>query len=113
MTSSMIRTNSANRTHPVGEKKPNAWGLYDVYGNVSEWCWDYWVNSYSAIYQTDPHGPEISEAGTWRVMRGGSWVLDAPEFLSCSFRYDDVFPGNRSQSRGFRCVVGVVGAARR
>ena len=60
--------NSGNRTHPVGEKPANAWGLYDMHGNVTEWCWD-WFGAYSTANQTDPVG---ASSGSFRVRRGGS-----------------------------------------
>jgi len=61
--------NSGDRTHPVGEKPANAWGLYDMHGNVSEWCWD-WHGDYSTSNQTDPVG---ASSGSIRVVRGGHW----------------------------------------
>jgi len=65
--------NSKGRTQPVGEKTPNAWGLYDMHGNVLEWCWD-WLGSYTSAAQTDPIGVT---SGTGRVYRGGSWHFES------------------------------------
>lgn len=61
--------NSGNETHPVGQKSPNELGLYDMSGNVLEWCQD-WFDNYSANSQTNPMGPS---SGPGRVNRGGSW----------------------------------------
>jgi formylglycine-generating enzyme required for sulfatase activity len=61
--------NSNKKTNPVGQKPPNAWGLYDMHGNVFEWCWD-WFGNYSSGAQTNPRGPDF---GSGRVIRGGSW----------------------------------------
>lgn len=65
-------TNSGGKTHPVGTKKPNELGIYDMSGNLWEWCQD-WTGPYPSIEQTNPTDPED---GTHRIMRGGSWTYD-------------------------------------
>ena len=66
--------NADQKTHPVGQKKPNRWGLYDIYGNVSEWCEDvYSPTYYKDSPATDPHGPVNAGKDVKRVIRGGSW----------------------------------------
>ncbi len=63
--------NSEQKTHPVAQKTPNAWGLYDMHGNVWEWCQD-WFGAYPSGSVTDPQGPLWS---SYRVFRGGSWII--------------------------------------
>ena len=74
----ILADNATDKTHVVGEKKPNRWGLFDLYGNVSEWCEDVYSPAY---YQesppADPHGPPNPGKDVKRVMRGGSWKASA------------------------------------
>jgi formylglycine-generating enzyme required for sulfatase activity len=63
------RTNSGDQTRPVGQKLPNSWGLYDMYGNVYEWCEDWYDDAYPGGSVTDPHGPAT---GSLRLVRGAS-----------------------------------------
>jgi formylglycine-generating enzyme required for sulfatase activity len=90
-----FRDNSGNKTHQVGRKHPNAWGLYDMQGNVWEWCMD-WYESYSTSAMTDPSGPVT---GTDRILRGSSWDYGA---ISCHYRGLRVQPYERCDNLGFR-----------
>jgi formylglycine-generating enzyme required for sulfatase activity len=86
------------RQHPVGQKRPNAFGLHDMHGNVWEWCWDGYAPKYYAESPADdPHGP--SKAGD-RVVRGGSWDSEARNCRSAL--RDGYAPESRYDSLGFR-----------
>jgi formylglycine-generating enzyme required for sulfatase activity len=93
--------NSGEKAHPVGEKKPNAWGLYDLHGNVWEWCHDWYGGGYYASSPTnDPQGPS---SGQGRVIRGGGWSYGSGG-CRVSFRVS-INPNRRRVYIGFRLVL--------
>ncbi|MBL7140099.1 MAG: formylglycine-generating enzyme family protein [Planctomycetes bacterium] len=100
-----FKENAGKTTHPAGVKGPNAWGLFDMHGNVAEWCHDvYDERAYARHASSDPRGPA---SGDERVLRGGSWrsgadacrssarASEAPGFADVCFGYE---------AYGFRCV---------
>jgi formylglycine-generating enzyme required for sulfatase activity len=93
--------NSGDEIHPVGGKPANDWDLYDMHGNVYEWCWDWYNGSYySSSPSADPHGP--SSVGSYRVFRGGSWSLNT-QYLRSANRLNS-YPAYWNIDVGFRLV---------
>ncbi|MHC4406804.1 MAG: formylglycine-generating enzyme family protein, partial [Planctomycetota bacterium] len=100
-----FKGNAGKSTHPVKQKDPNPWGLYDMHGNVSEWCHDFYREGYGPDSEgDDPRGPASGEK---RVVRGGCWALgedrcrssaraaESPGFVDACFK---------RETYGFRCV---------
>ena len=98
ITDDSVNAERVKGSHQVGKKLPNRLGIYDMSGNVSEWCYD-WEGEINKETVTNPTG---SSSGAYHIWRGGSWDSMA-SYCSVSFRYDDYMP-ERCDSRGFRVV---------
>lgn len=95
-----FRKNSEGETHPVGQLKPNAWGLYDMHGNIHEWCQDWFDRKYySQSPSNDPSGPS---PGLAKVLRGGDWGSEG-WYCRCASRSLSS-PDRRSSRLGFRLI---------
>jgi formylglycine-generating enzyme required for sulfatase activity len=92
------------KTTPVGSYPANAWGLYDMHGNVFEWCWD-WHGNYTRDAQTDPTGPA---SGALHIIRGGSWVNGGQTLRSANRGV--YIPGDGYERIGFRLARNAVNA---
>ena len=90
--------NSSLETHPVGQRKPNAWGLYDMHGNVMEWCYDWYSESYYLQCPEETENPTGPAEGVTKVLRGGAWQFGV-EATRCAYR----------NSSALDAVAGVIG----
>jgi formylglycine-generating enzyme required for sulfatase activity len=91
--------NANNQTYPVAQKEPNAWGLYDMHGNVFEWCQD-WFGYYPAGPVTDPINERVNND---KILRGGAWY-SSPTYCRSATRFS-VIPSYSDKAHGVRLVL--------
>ncbi|MDI6402490.1 SUMF1/EgtB/PvdO family nonheme iron enzyme [Balneolaceae bacterium ANBcel3] len=96
--------NSGAETHPVGQKKPNELGIYDMSGNVYEWCNDWYHSEY--YKKSSPRNPQGPSKGDFRLFRGGSWRIGS-DYCRCAYRASS-FPGYWFSYVGFRLVCSTI-----
>jgi formylglycine-generating enzyme required for sulfatase activity len=99
--------NSEGKTHPVGEKEPNDWGLHDMQGNVREWCQDEWHSSHEGAPDDGSAWCDEASEGGYRVYRGGCWA-NLARYCRCASRYYWQ-PDSRDSYVGFRLVLATPG----
>ena len=92
-----------NESHPVGQKAPNALGLYDMSGNAQEWCNDWYYSGYSSSPQTNPQGPT---GGSYKIRRGGAYNDAYSHYIRITYR-GWAMPESRSSHTGFRLACSV------
>lgn len=100
------RENSHNETKPVGLKMPNALGLFDMSGNIYEWCADWYDSEFykKCKKKGTVENPRNDETGSDRVLRGGSWFYDDPRYCRVAYR-DLIDPDDRGNGLGFRLAA--------
>jgi serine/threonine protein kinase/formylglycine-generating enzyme required for sulfatase activity len=96
----VVYLNWKGRVWPGGTKLPNDWGLFDMHGNVAEWCWD----RYGPLHAADQKDPEGPTEGSDRIARGGSFFVNVPAMFRCGARGDRGLPDTRLGLVGFRVV---------
>jgi formylglycine-generating enzyme required for sulfatase activity len=94
-------------TTAVGTFPPNSYGLYDMAGNISELCWDYYAESYNPTDLTNPRGPTSGINFNSRVVRGGSWASTNTTDVGVALRNGGGQPGS-SNATGFRVVRNII-----
>jgi len=99
------------KTTLAGSFAPNPWGLYDMHGNVEEWCWDWHKQPYTGEAQKDPEGPERALSDEYRVVRGGSWTGKAMRSRSADRRKDVPFCRGITTWGSVSCAQKFSGAA--